>query len=550
MGLERLYVSVGGDVSGLEKAFADVGKNIEEVGKRIEGFGKTLSKSLTAPIVAAGASIVGLATASGAYADRILDLTDITGMSAGAIQEWQVVADRAGTSTEVVTSAVEGLVKRMPQIKNESGPAAEAVKKLGLSFGELENLSPDDLIETLVYQLSGLEDPIERNVIASNLFGGAWKDLAPILGTGADKIKEIRDASRDGLLSDDQIKNANEFRESMGEVFRVLKSLTLQIGAELAPVLNDTLIPILKENIIPAIQDVVSTIIQWIEIFGNLPEGVQVAVFAIGGLVAALGPALVILGKVIAVVGSVVAAFAPFVATLIVIATGPLVLIAAKIAAVIAVGWLLKDVFAELLTFGLDLAKALGGFLLSAWDGFASGVSTAIGVVLSVVSALATGFMAGVNWVMSILKKAGEVISKFISSVMKGVREGFSRIGKAMVAPFAAAAKRISDISSRARAALNRLNPFQRESPSLVDNVKAGVKEIKGQYSLIAEMKIERPDLNLSEDTIQAVGSDSTRDTVDAGDLNLLILDDVALRKLQRALARSELDESLRLAGV
>ncbi len=43
------------------------------------------------------------------------------------------------------------------------------------------------------------------------------------------------------------------------------------------------------------------------------------------------------------------------------------------------------------------------------------------------------------------------------------------------------------------RGFLERINPFHRESPSLVDNITKGVDVILGQFDKIASMEIQRP---------------------------------------------------------
>ena len=183
--------------SALESTEGKAAKTSKSIGQRMqEGLGKaekaigtvgkSMTKWVTGPIVAASAGVFGLMTKTGDYADRVLDLSDITGMSTDAIQEWSYVADIAGVSSEAVTDAVAGLVRRLPQLESEGGRATEAMDKLGLSYEELSNLSPDEQVDALMYALSEIEDPLERNAIGSQLFGGAWKDLAPILSMGAD----------------------------------------------------------------------------------------------------------------------------------------------------------------------------------------------------------------------------------------------------------------------------------------------------------------------------------------------------------------------------
>lgn len=301
------------EVSDSKTTFSDklenVSKKLSGIGDKMTSVGKNMSAKITAPVLAAGGALVALAKKSGNAADRLLDLKEITGMSTDSIQEWQHVATVAGVSSETITSAVEGLVKKIPQLESGSGKATEQLGKLGLTFDDLKQMTPDEQMDTMITRLSEMEDPLERNAIGAQLFGGSWKDIAPILSMGADGIAEAKNEAHElgRVMSEDALNDANNFRISMDKLKGTLEGATNQIGAKLAPILTDTLIPVIEEKVIPAVIKFVEKIGDIINWFTSLDESTKKIIGVISGIVVAIGPVLIILGKLVGGVSSVIA---------------------------------------------------------------------------------------------------------------------------------------------------------------------------------------------------------------------------------------------------
>lgn len=76
--------------------------------------------------------------------------------------------------------------------------------------------------------------------------------------------------------------------------------------------------------------------------------------------------------------------------------------------------------------------------------------------------------------------------SDFISNIWNGVLGFFQniagRIRDAIVKPFEDAKNKIEEIGRKIREAAENINPFHRESPSLVDNVRKGLGIIRNEY--------------------------------------------------------------------
>lgn len=63
------------------------------------------------------------------------------------------------------------------------------------------------------------------------------------------------------------------------------------------------------------------------------------------------------------------------------------------------------------------------------------------------------------------------------------VKDVWQRLKDAIVKPFEEAKRKVEEIANAIKNAAEKINPFHRESPSLVDNVRAGIKAIEDAYA-------------------------------------------------------------------
>lgn len=81
------------------------------------------------------------------------------------------------------------------------------------------------------------------------------------------------------------------------------------------------------------------------------------------------------------------------------------------------------------------------------------------------------------------------VESKF-NSVLSFVSDVWQKIKDAIVKPFEEAKAKVEEIATKIREVADNINPFHRESPSLVDMVKKGIGEIKEQYQSLGSIQL------------------------------------------------------------
>ena len=230
--------------------------------------------------VVAGATLavggmIKLASNVGATADRLLDLNSITGMSTDEIQKWERATKVAGVATEAITNASQKLTKSFDMMSSETDKGAEALAELGYSYDEVANMTADERMNVLTESLAGVEDKTERARIGTDLFGGSWKEIAPIVDLGTEAMKGAKDAAN--IISPEDLKKANDFRIEMDTMKDNVSHFAMEIGIALLPIM-EKMFNWFDENM-PTIKSVFSTA------FDTIVTAIGDAVTAVEGII-------------------------------------------------------------------------------------------------------------------------------------------------------------------------------------------------------------------------------------------------------------------------
>lgn len=306
---EKLATRYNNAVKQLNYMEGDLKKVTKELGEQKTGFAKLTEESgeyiEAAKKVGKGMlAVLGAATAlsaaafkltvdMGNYADTLLDLNDITGMSTDSIQEWRSAAVSAGTDIDTIIGASERLTKTLTAMDSETNKARKATEELGINFNKLSKMDADERMNILVEALQGVEDKTKRARIGTDLFSREWSKLAPIVGLGVEGLKEAK--ANANVFSNDDLQKANDFRVAFDELKYTFQQLGLSIGIDFAPYFQNVIegikvgMPEIKEKISNAME----VILPLIELFGKL-------IMFVGNNLKIIIPIVAMLGTVIA----------------------------------------------------------------------------------------------------------------------------------------------------------------------------------------------------------------------------------------------------------
>jgi hypothetical protein len=234
--------------------------------------------------LATGAGLAAMAKGAIDAADNMFDLSQKTGVSVESLSKFQQAANASGTSIEGVGAA---MIKLNKGLAAGSGPAADALKALGLSAtdssGKLK--STDKVMLEVADKFKAMPDGAQKTALALKLFGKAGADMIPLLNGGAKSIEGLA-----ATMSTKFAQGADKLNDKLAALQGKLLQLGVQIGTALMPLLN-------------GIADAVTAAAN---AFSALPGPIQ----AIVGGVVALAAAFVVLAPAISAVISIAGALA------------------------------------------------------------------------------------------------------------------------------------------------------------------------------------------------------------------------------------------------
>jgi len=233
----KLFGSILVDSSEADNSISKTEKNAEGFATKLGNGIKTAAKwgaAIGAGALVAGTAMLGLATKAGNTADRLLDLNSITGMSTDEIQKWERVTKVAGVNADAMTNASQKLTKSLDSMSNGTGKGIESVKKLGLSFDDISKMNADQRMDAITQALAGVEDKTERARLGTDLLGGSWKEIAPIVDLGAEAMQKAKDSA--DIVSNDNLVKANDFRIAMDVMKDRVNFLSMELGIKLIPI--------------------------------------------------------------------------------------------------------------------------------------------------------------------------------------------------------------------------------------------------------------------------------------------------------------------------
>ena len=259
--MAETQIKITADARQAERAIANLESALEGLNNTANLVGKAL-----AGLTAAGA---GLAIAFKSVADGVGDLADLgkaLGVSAQQLGYLQQSAQLAGVGADELNGALFRLRGNIGDaLIKGTGPAKDALDRLGVSIFALSQLPADQQIAQITERLREIPNPAERSALAIDLLGKQGPRLLEVADNAA-RLKE--EAKAMGIaLSDIDVRNFQKAGDALDELSFIAKGVLKTALAELSPYiiaiaqsLSDAakegggIGNIIREKVIPAIR--------------------------------------------------------------------------------------------------------------------------------------------------------------------------------------------------------------------------------------------------------------------------------------------------------
>lgn len=247
MALE-IFKLVGSIFIDNEKANDSLQKTDKKATSVAEGLGKAgkvaagAAAAIGTAIIGTGTALVGMANDASKTADDIDKMSQKIGMSAEGYQEWSYIMEQNGMDVDKLQTGMKTLVNQMDKVKSGNEDAIATFQQLGVEVLNADGSmrSQEEVMNDTIRALAGMKNSAERAKLATELFGKAGTEMAPMLNQGAGAIDDLKQRAHDlGLvMSDEAIKAGVEYGDLSNDLQKSFSMLKTNLGAALFPVLN------------------------------------------------------------------------------------------------------------------------------------------------------------------------------------------------------------------------------------------------------------------------------------------------------------------------
>jgi hypothetical protein len=413
-------------------AFQRLGSEMEAANARADRFFRRLRIAAAAGAAAVGAAATAMIRSGLQVVDNQAKLAQSLGTTVASIQTLERAGELAGVSMSGIEQATKDLTRRLSQAAAGTGPAADALDRLGLSATDLIALPLDERVGAINAAIEDFVPAAERAAVAGQLFGEEGS-----IAMGRIDSATLRQATKDvrafGVVVSAQdaaqIERTNDAISRLGLIWRGLAN---QLAVAAAPALEavaDAMAALAErsgpvgraiELVLGNLDRLAATLAAVAALVaGRFVAGLAVAAVSVRGLATALAllrGALIRLPFVALVIG----------AQELILRFGRLVAAAGSFSDALD---LLRGVAAEVWDRMGTGAQALGATVAAAWAGIRASVADGVQASLDAVARGASliintwrGAFAATSAIWSDLPAVlGEVVTGAANAMVRGV---------------------------------------------------------------------------------------------------------------------------------
>lgn len=228
----------GDDAKKGESGWSKLGAGLSKVGS----FAGKAVMALGTSAVAAASGLAASSVSAASYADEMLTMSTVTGMSTENLQAYNYAAELVDVSMEDLTKSMAKNIKSMSNAAKGSKEYELAYQKLGVSVKNSDGSLRDSekVYWEAIDALGKVSNETERDAIAMQLFGKSAQDLNPLIAQGSAGIKELTKEAKEmgAVMSDESLQSLGEFDDSIQRLKGGASAAKNAIGTALLPALK------------------------------------------------------------------------------------------------------------------------------------------------------------------------------------------------------------------------------------------------------------------------------------------------------------------------
>ncbi len=233
----RIVIDLLARTGMLETDMKRAEKSLEAFRKKAREAGKVVGVAFTA----AGTAVSLMVRNALRDIDQLALMSTQIGLTTDNLSRMRYAAEQmAGVSVGQFDMALRRMTRRIAEAAEGGGPAASALRAIGLEAQALSKISPDEQFRKLADAMKTTENQGSRLRATMAIFDSEGMPLVNMLRQGSNAIREFEgEADKLGLTIDSKTAAASrEFTKQLQTLSAVKQGLVLRITADVLPTLN------------------------------------------------------------------------------------------------------------------------------------------------------------------------------------------------------------------------------------------------------------------------------------------------------------------------
>ena len=216
------------------------GSKIAKLGGVLKRAGAAALKMGAVVASAAVGALIALTVKGLKAADSLAKTADKLGLTTEALASMRLAAEQTGVETEQFDKSLKNMAKAISDAGQGLTTAVRGFEGLGLSWEELDKLSPDEQFKELAEAMQGVESQSDKVRIAQDLLGRSGVDLLNTMKLGRAGLEQFDEVAKTlGLtISRDAAGGAEAFNDSLNLLKKAGTGAALQLSTALAPAME------------------------------------------------------------------------------------------------------------------------------------------------------------------------------------------------------------------------------------------------------------------------------------------------------------------------
>lgn len=304
--------SFGDEIRGLAESLGfSVNPAIEKLASKFDGVSKNAGYAIMA-VGGIATSLISCTMQAASFADEIVTLSKVTGISTTELQKFQYASEQIDVSVDSLSDGLKEITNKMYEAANGSEETSSLFRKLHVSIKDGRGQLKD--ANTVFYEtidaLGKIKNETQRDAVAMKIFGESARNLNPLIEMGSKKLKELGiEAENMGvIMGETELNGFVKLQDAMDKFNNSTDALKNSLGVVLLPLLTALFesissIPVPVLQTITVIVTVIATIVAAVKAIKSLTDtGKGIKEFFSTFDFAANKTTLIILGVVAAII--------------------------------------------------------------------------------------------------------------------------------------------------------------------------------------------------------------------------------------------------------